>query len=222
MQRPVEKAVGTTLPRQIRVALAQRILNGDLAPGARLKDQEVAAAFGTSNTPVREALRQLEKDGLVEVYPRRGCMVRRIDLHELGEVFDLRIILEAHAVRLAAGTLTADQLARLESLAHENEVALAAGDASRASDVGQAFHALLLEAAGNSLLAGFVGQLDNRIRLARRVYLNKVRLVDQPGYGAIVQALRAHDAEAAAAAMAGHIAYGRRCVLQALGARDPG
>ncbi len=219
MNAPVEGVQGNTLAQQIRAALAQRILNGELAPGTRLKDNEVAEAFGTSNTPVREALRGLVTDGLAEVHPYRGCMVRRLDLGELAEAFDVRIVLEAYAARLAAGKLTPSQLARLEELAARHEDAVAADDRKRAGEAGGAFHRLLAEAAGNSVLAQALAHLDNYIRLPRHRYLPLVRLPDVPPYRAIAEALQARDPERAAALMAEHIAFGKEQALAALRAQ---
>jgi DNA-binding GntR family transcriptional regulator len=196
---------GNTLAQQIRAALTERILSGELPPGARLKDNEVAAQFGTSNTPVREALRELAKEGLVQVVPYRGCEVRRMDLHELAEVFDVRVALEALVVRLVAGSLSGAQLVRLEALVDEHEAAAAADERKRSADADIAFHRLLAEAAGNHVLASILQQLGYRAHLARRMYLRDRPVPPQLTCRPILEALHQGDADRAAALMADHL-----------------
>lgn len=218
MRISVDRVQGNTLAQQIRGALTERILSGELPPGTRLKDNQVAALFGTSNTPVREALRELAKDGLVEVLPHRGCMVRRLSLAELAEIFEVRIALESLAARLAAGRLTAAQLERLQSLVEEHEAAEAAQEAASTSASARAFHQLLVEASGNQLLAELLRHLDRRIHLARRMYILQVHLPDRITHRAILEVLRAGNGRRAAALMAEHIACGQQRMMEAIAA----
>jgi DNA-binding GntR family transcriptional regulator len=100
-------------------AIRRGILEGVLVPGARLRQEDLAAIFETSRIPVREALRALEYEGLVESEPHRGFTVKALDADEIDEVFDLRIVLESHAVRLAIPLLTEADLHDLRTLYDE-------------------------------------------------------------------------------------------------------
>ncbi len=216
MRIPAERIHGDTLAQQIRSALAGRILAGVLPPGTRLKDNEIAECFGTSNTPVREALRGLAKDGLVEILPYRGCIVRRVSRRELEEALEVRAALESLATWLAAERLSDDQLQALTELVEEHEDAIAARDRDRALELGTRFHRAVVEAANNDLLARTLQDLSVRMRLARQVYAYDVDEPDYPGHRAVLDALLAHDSRQAAILMAGHISHSRRSIAQML------
>ena len=96
--------------------LRSAILDGILPPGARLRQEELAGAFETSRIPVREALRGLEYEGLVSSEPHRGFTVTSLDADEVEEIYDLRTVLETHAVRLAVPLLMDSDIEELEAL----------------------------------------------------------------------------------------------------------
>lgn len=140
-----------TLSHQIRDTLVRQIVSGDLEPGERLVETRVAAMFGTSQAPVREALRELETFGLVEIKPRRGTFVRSFVRETLRESYVLRAALEETATRLVlmAGTVPVDQLMddvrRMRRAAQEN-------DAEAVGLETVVFHRHIVEAAGNELI----------------------------------------------------------------------
>ena len=213
MALSIELVSNQTRAGQIRDALIEKILSGELSPGTRLKDNEVAKMFGTSATPVREAVRELEKYGLVEILPYRGCQVKRLDAQELREIYEVRIALEELAVRRCAEHATEAQLLALEALADEYEVALIDGDMRSAIETGSDFHNLLVEASGNRTLIEMHRGLHNRILLTRRIEPLPGRLPQSGDHRAIVDALRRHDADKAASLLAHHIVLGRDRVL---------
>ncbi|WP_133119068.1 GntR family transcriptional regulator [Mycolicibacterium agri] len=143
--------VGLTLSQQIRDTLVRQIVSGELAPGERLVETKVAALFGTSQAPVREALRELETYGLVEIRPRRGTFVRSFVRETLRESYVLRAALEETATRLVllAGNVPVDQLAddvkRMQRAARKNDVETVGAETV-------AFHRHIVEAAGNELI----------------------------------------------------------------------
>lgn len=97
-------------------ALREAILNGVLPPGARLRQEDLAAAFRTSRIPIREALRALEYEGLARSEANRGFQVTSVDAGDIEEIYDLRTVLESHAIRLAIPLLTYEDLDELERL----------------------------------------------------------------------------------------------------------
>jgi DNA-binding GntR family transcriptional regulator len=214
MTLSVELASSQTRAGQIRDALIAKIINGELPSGTRLKDNEVAKMFGTSATPVREAMRELEKYGLVEILPYRGCQVKRLEAQEIRDIYEVRIALEELAVRRCAEHITESELQALEALADEYEAVLLDGDMRRAVEAGSEFHNLLVEVSGNRMLTEIHRELHNRILLTRRIDPLLGRLPQSGDHRAIVEALRRHDADKAATLLARHIMLGRDRVLQ--------
>jgi DNA-binding GntR family transcriptional regulator len=140
-----------TLGHRIRDTLVRQIVSGELAPGERLVETRVAATFGTSQAPVREALRELETFGLVEIKPRRGTFVRSFVRQTLHESYVLRAALEETATRLVlmAGTVPFEQLRddirRMQHAAQENDTEAVGMETA-------IFHRHIIEAAGNELI----------------------------------------------------------------------
>jgi len=102
--------LNSTLTSRVYEVLKNKILGMELPPGTRLKDGELAEDLEVSNTPVREAIRQLEKDGLAETIPYQGNFVRKMSREEVCEIYDVRMVLEALAARLSVEMLTPEQL----------------------------------------------------------------------------------------------------------------
>ena len=140
-----------TLSRQIRDGLMREIVSGELSGGERLVETRLAARFGTSQAPVREALRELESIGMVEIRPRRGTFVRPFVQQTLRESYVVRAALEETATRLAmiAGTLPLDALA---GDVQAMRAAAAAGDTAGVGSASVSFHRHVVHAAGNQLL----------------------------------------------------------------------
>ncbi len=211
MEELADRAPDHTLARQIHDILKARILNGEIPPGTRLRDNDLAASFRASNTPVREALRLLVRDGLVEIVPYRGCVVRSVDAGELAELLDVRMALEALAAYRAARQVSDEQLRALEDAVQAFEQASAAGDWEQTSEADYRFHRLLAEATGNRTLVHLLQQIDQRAYLARRTHRRVPSTVGEASCRAILEALRSGDSRRAMALAAEHIA---RCKEQ--------
>jgi DNA-binding GntR family transcriptional regulator len=140
-----------TLSHRIRDTLVRQIVSGELEPGERLVETRVAATFGTSQAPVREALRELETFGLVEIKPRRGTFVRSFIRETLRESYVLRAALEETATRLVLIAVNVpfeqlrDDVKRMQHAAQEN-------DAEAVGRESVMFHRHIIEAAGNDLI----------------------------------------------------------------------
>ena len=148
---------GRALVDHIAQQIQLRIMTGDLVAGERLRQEALAEDFGVSRTPVREALRQLQASGVLDVEPRRGAVVRGPSVRDIREAYFLRAELEGIAAELAAEAITDVQLARLreaaalfrasvEHFAEQTPPALADAEWPAANDM---FHEVILEAAGN-------------------------------------------------------------------------
>jgi DNA-binding GntR family transcriptional regulator len=198
--------IRSNLRAQIKDVILQRIVSHEYPPGARLVETRIAQELGVSQAPVREALRDLEQLGCVVHEPFRGCSVRAFSAEELLEAFPVRAALEALAARLAAEQVTEEELLQLAELLDTMRAAARRGDAHDQSQANAGFHATIVRAARNATLERQWSLLEP----FSRTYLT----VSQPGldllalserHVPILDALRARDGEAAAAAMHRHL-----------------
>lgn len=201
----------TVLADQIKDRLLQDILSGRFAPHARIVETRIAREFGTSQGPVREALRGLEALGVVEILPFRGARVRRPTVAELLEAYEVRAELESLGARLGVPRMTDEDLAEIEVLYAAMQEAAGLGDRHEVALQDAAFHARILQLAGNVTLQRVWRSLEPY----SRTYLTLV----SPGadaawtaglHPAIIQGLRARDADAVEAALRHHFAEASR------------
>lgn len=146
---PVERE---SLSTQVKDRILTWILEGDLAPGSRLVETRLARQLGTSQAPVREALRDLASLGFIETQPYKGSWVRKPSKEELIEAVEVRAELEALAARLAAERRSDECVKDLEDLLAEMEEAAARGDPHDHAVRNTAFHARIVDAAANAVL----------------------------------------------------------------------
>jgi len=137
-----------TTPQHALERLRRAVVAGELRPGDRIRQEEVAAELGISVASVREALTVLEQEGQVRYEPRRGYFVAELDVADLEEIYDLRRVLETRAARLALPLLDAAAMARLRAAATACADASAAGDVAAELDANRRFHFALLEVPG--------------------------------------------------------------------------
>jgi len=181
------------------------ILAGILGPGARLRQEELAEVFGTSRIPVREALRALEYEGLVTSEPHRGFTVTSLDADEVQEVYELRILLESEAVRIALPLLTDEDLEQLEGLFAEMQAATEP-DAQLAAR--ERFYLRLYSVTGRPRLVGLIMRLRQEVaRVLRWATIQHSSSIHEHFF----EAVRVADAERATAHLSSH--YRRVAVL---------
>ncbi|WP_116998355.1 GntR family transcriptional regulator [Desertimonas flava] len=225
---------GTELPGEpVYERLRAGIVEGRYAPGARLVEQAIAAELGVSRTPVREALRRLESDGLVTSERNRGVVVRSISAAEIDDLYELRGRLESYAAELAAGRRTAEQLAALHAAAAEFSAAVEQVAAARRRGVqgsvaqtralnaaNRRFHDTVVAAAAHdrlgALLAGTVDVplVFRALRDFDGDQLQRSALF----HHLIVEAVSTGDGTRAGRLMAEHIAQGHDMVRDGLAA----
>lgn len=215
MLTPVEsKAIATHVYQQLR----QAIRVGQLRPGERLVDSELAAALQVSRATVREALRLLESKGLVVNNHRRGTYVATLTVADLRDICNFRSLLEAHAARVGAQTITQAELDELQSLVDDLYDAGARQDFEAIVDLDLRFHLVICHLARSKrLLETWVGMET----MLRAFLLLKYDLMDDSsliagGHGPILEALRAGDGELAARLLPPHIMETAEQVLERL------
>jgi DNA-binding GntR family transcriptional regulator len=199
--------------------LIAEIRSGALPPGARLRETELAERLGVSRTPIREAIRQLENDGLVSHLPRVGAAVRSLDYAEVMELYDMRAVLEGTAARMAARAATDLELTELAAL---NAEMGDAPTAQRAADLNTQFHLTLLDAARNRYLTrAMLGLRRTLIILGPSTLADAARAQDALAeHGRLLAALQRRDPLAAEAEMRAHIEGAHRMRLRQLRDRD--
>jgi DNA-binding GntR family transcriptional regulator len=193
------------LADQVRERLLEGILSGRYPPDARIVETQVARELGTSQAPVREALRGLQALGLVEITPFRGARVRRPTAQELLEAYTVRSALETLAARLAVPRLTDAALERLSAAVQAMHDAARSGDRPRLAEADASFHGTIVELAANATLEKVWRSLEPFLR----TYITLVMPGADPQWSAdlhppVLAALRARDADAVAAAIDRH------------------
>lgn len=196
------------------------VITGELEPGARLNENQLAARFGTSRGPLREALRSLEAKGFLQSVRNRGVFVRRLSIKEAREVYEVRAVLFGLAGRLAAERITEGRLSHLKQLMAGMDAAAGKEDVDAYYGLNLAFHNEILEAAGNRTL------LEEYERLVARMHLFRVKglslggglAVSNKEHAEIVAALEAGDPDRAEAANIAHVAQGKIRVTAAYAA----
>jgi len=186
-------------------SMREAILTAALPPGTRLRQERLAELFGTSRIPVREALRALEYEGLVSSLPRRGFTVTELDADDIEEVYDLRILLESHAVRLAVPLITDEDLQILEEL-YARMVAATTGDEQLAAR--ERFYMRLYSTTGRPRLVAQISRL--RQEIARSLRWPTLQHAPEH-HQRFLEAIRAGDADGAAAQLGSH--YRRVAIL---------
>jgi DNA-binding GntR family transcriptional regulator len=151
------------LRRRVVDALRLSIVNGRLAPGTRLVERELIEMMGVSRTVLRESLRQLESEGLIEVIPSRGAVVRRLSSAEARDLYAIRSVLEGLAARLFVEN--ADKAARraLAAALKETETAYESGDPERIVETKNTFYETLFDGAGSETLSTMIDALQARV-----------------------------------------------------------
>ncbi|WP_338664016.1 GntR family transcriptional regulator [Pararoseomonas sp. SCSIO 73927] len=214
------------LSERARTALEELILSGELAPGARLNEVALAARLGLSRGPLREALRGLEREGLVAAGPAgQGMSVRRLEPEELAELYDMRALLQGFvlgriAELAASGALPPGVMEGLRAQVAAMEADAGAGEAAGYYARNLAFHEVLLDAAGHRRAAGLYGSLLKESHLARQRSLARPAAMRESNaeHAAMLDAAAAGDVPRARALGEAHVAGGgKRRWLETLG-----
>ena len=197
---PIKKEM---LSVQVYRALKEMIANYRFSPGSRLNVEELTKEFGVSRTPIWEAVRRLEQEGLVENIPNRGVFMVEMTLQTALYLYQVREVLEGLAGRLAAGNISDEGIDRLEACLEELKGVVEQGDPVGYSRLDFNFHALIYEASGNPVLQEILGSIKNKMRPL--VPLSQPSL--SRGYAEhkiILDALKSRDPKKTEKAMQGH------------------
>jgi len=188
---------------QVLDGLRRAIIDGRLAPGARLTERELTEMMGVSRTVIREALRQLETEGLIANVPNKGPVVRELSLVEARDIYNIRAVLEGLAARLFVQNAGDAELKRLSQALDVVVRAYERGDAREVLETKNRFYGVLFEAAGSETLSSMLGTLHARIWRWRALGLSHPQRSGSrskesvKGLRAMLAAIRRRDGEAA-------------------------
>lgn len=191
----------------VRTQLRDAILRGDYAPRQRLIEADLAAEYGASRFTLRNALIQLEAEGLVELQPNRGARVREITVEEAIEITEIRQAVESLVAARAAEKVSDEQIAALRRIGEDMHTAVEQNELMRYSELNSALHSTLRDIADHSASSRVLEQLHGQmVRHQFRLFLVPGRpSVSMPEHLAIIDAVCARDADAARAAMSTHV-----------------
>lgn len=196
-KKPIERH--QTLREKILETIRDAILRGSLKPGERVSEPELAERFGISRTPIREAFRQLESEGYLQVIPRKGAVVASLSERDVEEFYAIKIILEGFAARMAAEKMSMKDIEKLEAINDKLKKLADEEDVKNFFKVHDEFHEVFIKAAGNEKLLELINQLIMRFKRLRLASLS------QPGrmnvsvqeHEQLIEAFKRHDGKTA-------------------------
>ena len=161
------EAAGGSLHGEVLARLRDYIVEGNIPDGARIPERQLCEMFGISRTPLREALKVLAAEGIVDLLPNRGARVRQLSADDIRELFDLVAGLEALAGRLACENVTDDEVAAIERLHHEMYSYYLRREMQGYFRCNQAIHQAIVAASRNAILVGAYASFSDRVRRVR-------------------------------------------------------
>lgn len=207
--------VEASLTRRVYETLRRSIISGQLPPGSLHSVRVLADSLGVSRTPVREALIDLAADGMVRFERNRGVRILQTSLHDLEEIFTLRLLLEVPATFRAARQFDAAMLRSLRKEFEGMERAAERGEEQDLMAHDRRFHAVILEASGNRRLASYVDRLRDLVLIRGVSTVGRSRTLRDivAEHRAVLEGIEAADPKRAAAAMAAHVSHTGRLIL---------
>ena len=197
--------------------LRDAILTGKLVPGERLMENQLAEKLGVSRTPVREALRMLELENLVELVPRKGAQVLDMSEKDIVNILEVRSALEGLATSVACKKMSKEDLQQLKNMEVDFEKAVAENDVEHFVDIDEDFHDLIFAATENDKLINIFRNLRiqlYRYRMAQAKNNETSMSTIVAHHRSIIRAIENHDAEEGASIAQGHIKYQTESILR--------
>ncbi len=210
--------ISAPVRRQVLETIRSAIGSGRFAPGHRLVERELCELLGVSRPSVREALRQLESEGLVETTSNRGPIIARLTIGDVTAIYQVRAVLEALAAGLFVANATTAQIDTLRSAFSELVTALKVDDIEAAIEAKDAFYAVLLRGSGNAILPMMLRTMNARVIMLRRFTLSSPerRPASLRELRALLAAIKKRDVEAAQEAARLHVVAAADAALRAL------
>ena len=198
--------------------LRRAILKGELKPGERLMEIALADKLGVSRTPIREAIRKLELEGLVVMAPRKGAKVASITERDLNDVLEVRKGMEVLAISLACKRITGEELEKLESIERSFQSLIESGNLTELAEMDVKFHDTIYQSTNNQRLVQLLNNLREQMYRYRMEYLKDiaVRRTLAEEHKAICEALRGRDESKAQNYVSVHIDNQQKAIIRSL------
>lgn len=208
----------TPLRKQAEESLRKAILSGRYDAGERLKERQLMESLGVSRTLLREALRQIEAEGLVTLVPNRGPVVSVLSYEDAEEIYEVRGILESQACIGFVLRASSGHVRRLEAVFARLQAAAEAGDVNATLELSGEFYDVILEGSGNKILSSMLKLLHNRIVLLRRTSMSEAGRLPETldELTQMFNALRSRDESAASKASIHHVRQASRAALRVM------
>jgi len=205
---------------RVVIALRRAIVMGELAPGSHLKEPLLAQHFGVSRLPIREAIVQLDREGLVRIEPRRGAFVVGVTAQDISDTYECRLMLELAAIRRTAARCTVEAIDNLEALVKRMDVAVATGQPQLFAANDTAFHRMIVTLSGSRALVNAWEPAAPLIETILGISEASMASVELPaavdGHRKIIRALTAHDVTEAVEVLRVHLTSGEGLVYAAI------
>jgi DNA-binding GntR family transcriptional regulator len=207
VNRQLESIKVESLESQVSFRIREMIRQRVLTKGEKVKERDLCEQLGVSRTPVREALRTLKSEGLIDIIPNKGAFVSEPSIEKIQEIFEVMTLLEGEAARLAAERMNAAEMKQFEAIHRELKFHHAEKNSDKYLEINHVCHDFIRGMAKNQLLYELVRSLHDKILLYRSQQLNKEGRFDQSieEHEELVAAFREKDAEMAEMAMKKHL-----------------
>ncbi|MFI5012975.1 MAG: GntR family transcriptional regulator [Hyphomicrobiales bacterium] len=204
-----------TVADQVADILREAIAEGSLKAGTPLRQDELAARFGFSRMPIRDALRQLDAEGIVSIHPTRGAFVAKMDVVEISEIYAVRELLEVEALRLACPHLSAEKLDEAASMLDQID---SEPDVGRWGTLNRIFHLALYSACGNARLLGLIEAQHNAADRYVRILLSNLdyRARSQSEHRKLLAACQKRDEAQALRSLRKHLREGSKTLVKSI------
>lgn len=196
--------------------IKRMILKGYFKPGERLIESQLSKKFGISRTPIRESIRKLAAEGLVEITAKGGTKISKLTKNDIDEIYEIRVVLESFAAEKAASIITSKEIESLEKLLIDSEKALLDKDIKRMAHIDTKIHSLMCKFSKNNRLFQLIDVLCTNITRHRELILETPGAGKEAvaGHREIINALKKGNKEAIRKSVHDHIMRGREMLLE--------
>lgn len=200
-----------SLTEEIENIIRERILKGEYHIGERLKENQIAEELKVSRTPIREAFKQLEKEGLIQSIPNRGCFALGLTKQDIKDIYAVRAVVEALAIEWATNRISDEEEAKLQEAFDLMEFYTARKDSKKISEMNKTFHEIIYQASGSRFLAQILKSYQEYVQQTRKatVYCTDNLDIILGEHRAILEAIRNKDAKKAVECITEHLTNSR-------------
>lgn len=202
----------SSLTDEIVDIIRDRILKGEYRIGEKIKENQIATEFKVSRTPIREAFKQLENEGLIDYVPNRGCFAKGFTRQDIEDIYAVRKALELMAVEWAVSRISSEQIAALQEQSELMEFYTARKDSDKVLELNSAYHNIIYDAAGSRFMAQILRSYKEYIEQTRKVILYEQTYLEEilQEHKKVLDAIMARDVEGAKKAMGEHLEMSQR------------